>query len=208
MNQKTDCIPAYRRRKDHRPAEILAAGLEEFHEHGFARASLGRIAERAGVSRATLYRYFENKDALFLATANAAMTEFTSDAVVQIEMDEGDTEALMRAILTRLYGVLASKRGTTFLRIMVAEGADLPGIAARYHTEVMQRGEQLLERIIQRGIARGELREGPYTQIPQLLIAPTMFFAVHRLIIADLEPLDAEAFAQGHLDILMRGIAL
>ena len=56
-----------KRRKEARPSELLEAALELFVEKGFAATRLEDVASRAGVSKGTLYLYFENKDALFKA---------------------------------------------------------------------------------------------------------------------------------------------
>ena len=54
-----------RLRKQERPQEILAAALGVFAEKGFAGARMDDIAQRAGVTKGTIYLYFESKDALF-----------------------------------------------------------------------------------------------------------------------------------------------
>ncbi len=56
-----------RRRKEARPGELIEAGLAEFAEKGFAATRLEDVARRAGVSKGTIYRYFESKEALFQA---------------------------------------------------------------------------------------------------------------------------------------------
>ena len=53
------------RRKTERPAELLAAALELFVEHGYAATRLEDVARAAGVSKGTLYLYFDSKEALF-----------------------------------------------------------------------------------------------------------------------------------------------
>ena len=65
--------PKWRRRAAHRPAEIVAAALEVFSEHGFARARLDDIAKAAGVSKGALYLYFETKQDLFRAVVQDAI---------------------------------------------------------------------------------------------------------------------------------------
>ena len=65
--------PKWRRRKDARPGEIVDAALEVFAEKGFAAAKLDDIARRAGISKATLYLYFETKEEIFRAVARAAV---------------------------------------------------------------------------------------------------------------------------------------
>jgi AcrR family transcriptional regulator len=47
--------------------EILRASLELIAEHGFHGAPMSMIADKAGVAAGTIYRYFENKDALIIA---------------------------------------------------------------------------------------------------------------------------------------------
>jgi len=65
--------PKWRRRKAARPGEIVDAALEVFAEKGFAAAKLDDIARRAGISKATLYLYFETKQEIFRAVARAAV---------------------------------------------------------------------------------------------------------------------------------------
>ncbi len=59
--------PRWERRKESRPAELLAAALEIFVERGFAATRLEEVARRAGVSKGTLYLYYESKEELFKA---------------------------------------------------------------------------------------------------------------------------------------------
>src|ERR1041384_4238610 len=54
-----------RRRKQARPRELLVAAMALFIEKGFAATRADQIAERAGVSKGTLYLYFDGKEHLF-----------------------------------------------------------------------------------------------------------------------------------------------
>ena len=63
--------PRWTRRKYARPEEILAAALDLFVERGFATTRLDYVAARAGVSKGTLYLYFENKEDLFKAVVRS-----------------------------------------------------------------------------------------------------------------------------------------
>src|SRR6186997_3126741 len=60
-------LPRWQRRKEARPAEIIAAALDVFVERGFAATKLEEVARRAGVTKGTVYLYFESKEALFKA---------------------------------------------------------------------------------------------------------------------------------------------
>src|SRR3712207_8050843 len=57
--------PKHRRRKEARPGEIVDAALAVFAEKGFAATRLEEVAARAGISKGTIYLYFDSKEALF-----------------------------------------------------------------------------------------------------------------------------------------------
>ena len=57
--------PRWERRKQDRPQELLAAALQLFVERGYAATRLEDVAARAGVSKGTLYLYFDSKESLF-----------------------------------------------------------------------------------------------------------------------------------------------
>jgi AcrR family transcriptional regulator len=59
--------------KDEVRDRILAASLEIFAAHGYERATVGAIAERAGMGAASLYRYYPSKSALFDAVVTPAL---------------------------------------------------------------------------------------------------------------------------------------
>ena len=64
IERRTD---ARRRRKAERPHEIIEAAFAEFSRNGYATTTLDQIAERAGVTKGTIYVYFENKEHLFIS---------------------------------------------------------------------------------------------------------------------------------------------
>src|SRR2546425_1622273 len=66
-HSKRRAKPRWQRRKQARPGEIVAAALELFAERGFAATKLADVARRAGVTKGTLYLYFDSKEALFKA---------------------------------------------------------------------------------------------------------------------------------------------
>ncbi|HLY78578.1 MAG TPA: helix-turn-helix domain-containing protein, partial [Caulobacteraceae bacterium] len=53
------------RRKEERAPEILEAALASFAEKGFAGTRMDDIAARAGITKGTIYLYFESKEAVF-----------------------------------------------------------------------------------------------------------------------------------------------
>ena len=81
----------WQRRKEDRPAEIMAAGLEVFSERGFAAARLEDVAEVAGVSKATIYLYFESKADLFAAIVREIATPRFDEIEKLLDSYEGSS---------------------------------------------------------------------------------------------------------------------
>ena len=68
-------LQAYRdARAREKRADILSAASRLFAERGFAQVSTAALAEEAGVSTATLYRYFADKESLFVAVIDSSVS--------------------------------------------------------------------------------------------------------------------------------------
>ena len=79
--------PRWRRRKDTRPAEILAAALEIFGERGYDATRLEDVGRRAGCTKGTVFLYYESKSELFKA---AVRTEFQGRAINMVPILDGE----------------------------------------------------------------------------------------------------------------------
>ena len=86
-----------------RKAEILDAAAVVFAEAGFAETDVQVIASRVGVSKGTIYRYFETKEALFLAAVDRGLKELSAacDAAL-LDESSGALERIERAVVAYL----------------------------------------------------------------------------------------------------------
>ena len=106
-------------------ALILAAASELFLELGYDRTSLARIAERSGVSRATLFKQFPTKAALF----DAMVTESWATADDAAPPPAGDLVAGLTTVGHRYAALLARAPMTDLFRIVIAELPRFPELA-------------------------------------------------------------------------------
>ena len=196
-----------RRRKDTRPAEIVEAGLAEFGTRGFAAARMEDVARRAGVAKGTVFLYFPTKEALFEAVAMRA-TPLQEDLLAQLDSLPGTSLDLLRLVLTRLYEAMARPEVMALLRVMITEGPRFPLILESWHRVSVQRAQALLERIVARGVATGELRPGALTELPLVLAGPAIMAALWRMTFDTLQPLPIERFRDAHLDLITRAFAV
>src|SRR5271168_794258 len=105
-----DDPPRWRRRKTARPDEIIGAALEEFADRGFAAARLEDIARRAGISKGSLYLYFETKEDIFRAVARAALARNLEAVRAPAEAFDAPFSKLAPAMLARAAEVIGGSR--------------------------------------------------------------------------------------------------
>lgn len=107
---------------------VLAAATELFLEDGYDRTSLARIAERAGVSKATLFKQFPTKAALFEATVLAAGGTAVPEPV---DVPLADFAAGL-VVLGRAYAELVTRpEMTALMRTVISESPRFPELRER-----------------------------------------------------------------------------
>lgn len=196
-----------RRRKAERPQEILEAAFVEFSRNGYAMTTLDQIAEGAGVTKGTIYVYFENKEHLFISMVRE-ITKATLDTVHEMfETHEGSTADLLRAQFSFIYQhIVEDRRRREVLRMLIAEAPRFPELADRYHQEILRPCLDMLRQAIQRGMDRGEFRNSAIIDLPQIVIAPIALVDLWMMMFDDRQQLDMKAYFNAHLDLVLNGL--
>jgi len=199
--------PRWARRKDQRPAEVLAAALELFVERGYAATRLDDVAARAGVSKGTLYLYFPNKEELFKALVRETLVAEIER--FRREMADSDATAAqrVRATLHRWWNVFGSTQLGGIAKLIMAEAGNFPAVAQFCHDEVVEPTQQGMQDILAAGMASGEFRDGDARVLARLLLAPMLMktlwqqsFARHCTVGREV---DAHELIDTHLDITL-----
>ena len=194
------------RRREARPSEIIEAGLAEFAARGFAATRLDDVAKRAGVVKGTIYRYFADKEALFLAAVQSRATPVLGGLEAAVDAFQGTTSDLLRVIVTTVYARLVDSDLRVLMRVIIAEGVNFPDLTALYHQEMISKGKQVLGMVIQRGIARGEVRNNAAADLPIIVMAPAIMAAVWKMTFDPLDPISTDRFMAAHLALLEEGL--
>ena len=197
------------RRPDARPAEILAAALELFAEKGFSATRMEDVAKRAGLSKAGVYLYFEDKMALLKALVAEMAGANISVARGIVEQHEGPVAPLLASIISFLARQLRDTRFPELLKVVLSESRAHPDIGRLYLDSVIAQGLPLFEGLIRRGIASGEFRAVDAAHAVKTLIAPMLLAAIWKSVLEPLgaDALDIEAYAAQHMDICLKGLA-
>ncbi|HKO89977.1 MAG TPA: TetR/AcrR family transcriptional regulator [Polyangiaceae bacterium] len=202
-----DSAKKWRRRSDARPGELTAAAFALFAEQGFAATRLEDVAARAGVSKATIYRYFDNKDALFEAVIKEAISPRFAEAEMLVEAFQGTTFDLLRTFFQVVRGVLAGPLPAV-LKMVVSEAGTFPQLARLWVDLGVSRVTGLVRRIVERGIARGEFRDVDVDAVVPLIGAPMFLLGIWKQTFSQTSlQFDPERVLDQHVDMLLRGLA-
>jgi len=144
------------RRKEARPGELLAAALDLFVEKGFAATRSEEVAARAGVSKGTLFLYFPSKEELFKAVVMESLGGRFNEWNAEFEAFEGTSAEMLRYCMNVWWERVGMTKASGLTKLMMCEGSNFPELAEFYRREVVRPGHDLLRRILQRGIDRGE----------------------------------------------------
>ena len=200
------------RRKDARPGELLEAALELFVEKGFAATRAEEVAKRAGVSKGTLFLYFGSKEELFKAVVRENISGRFSEWSIELEAFEGSSADLLRYCMTAWWERVGATKASGISKLMMSEAGNFPELAAFYQEEVVKPGNDLIRRILQRGVDSGEFRTLDVEYGVYLLLAPMMFLTLWRHSMghcAALDaPLDPVTYINTHIDNLLLGLTV
>lgn len=198
-----------RRRKEARPSELVAAALELFVERGFAATRLDDIAARAGVSKGTLYLYFDSKEALFKAVVEEAIVPTLAAAEQWMAQHRGPAAEMLRELVFGWWEQIGDTRLAGIPKLIIAESRNFPELAQFYHDRVIARGRRLLDLVLRRGIESGEFRQMDIETSIDLIIAPMLMLVVwrHSLCVCgrDINP---DTYLCTHVAMLISAISL
>ncbi|PYG58567.1 MULTISPECIES: TetR/AcrR family transcriptional regulator [Rhizobium/Agrobacterium group] len=191
--------------KIQRPLQILDAAFEEFTKRGFTATRVEDIADRVGVTKGTVYVYFETKEALFAAMIEHVGRPFQEAFKAYARTSDDPVEEL-RLLLEFLFETLVDdRRMRELFRFVVAEGAKFPDLIDQHHDVLMAPVLGHINTILNEGVAKKRFRANP-PELAKVVMSPVVGTLVFRLIFDDRRSLDRQAVLKVHLDLLMRGL--
>ena len=194
-----DVVPARRSgrpRSTEAELAILQATRELLVEGGVRGLTIEKVAARTGVAKTTIYRRWRDKDELALAV----VLDMVEHVVRLPEL--GNTRAELRAFVEAAVEVLGSTLMGRVMQGLVSDLATDPDLARAFRERVVSVRDAEVERLVERGVARGDLRPGTDPQTAhELLIGPVYY----RLLLTG-QPLD-RAFARRTVDAVLRAFA-
>ena len=137
--------------------QILEGARQVFTTSGFDGASMGEIARAAGVSKGTLYVYFDSKDALFEALTIAKKREL-AEALFALDAEDPD----LRRVLTRLGRVylreMSKPEHVSLVRMVIGACEKFPHLGRAFFDAGPALGVGRLSAYLDTQVAAGRLR--------------------------------------------------
>lgn len=198
----------WQRRKDERPSEIIDAALEVFVEHGYAASKLDDIARKAGVSKGSLYRYFESKADLFKEMVMQVVIPELEKAESAVNEYQGEIAPLITSMVQNWWQTVGETRICGIPKLVISEAASFPELAEFYVDNVIKRGRKLVAGMIKRGIESGEFREIEPDYAARIMISPIVFAAIWKESLSSYDDdYDVKHYLAMKTEIFLRGIS-
>lgn len=199
--------PRWRRRAADRPAEILDAALTVFAARGFAAAKLEDVATAAGVSKGTLYLYFDSKTALFEAMA-LELLRGPVLARADLALQAPSAAEALRGIVQLIGEMLADRRRSALPKLIIAESGSFPELARFWLKNVIDPMRERLAGLIKRGIESGEFQPVDPWETAKLIIAPFLVASIWRQTFEALDTRrsDPAILVRQHIHFLLAGL--
>ena len=200
----------HERRKEARPDELLDAALDLFVERGYAATRVEAVAARAGVSKGTLFLYFPSKQELFKAVVRENIAGRFQRWNDEFEAFEGSTADMVRYCYASWWEHIGATRASGITKLMLSEASNFPEIAQFYQQEVIEPGQQLIRRVLERGMACGEFRAVDLDYAVYAVLAPLTFLMLCKHSMAactsSTEVFSYPAYLEMQLNILLNGL--
>jgi len=179
-----------------RKQAILQAAFELLGERGLAATSMDAVAERAGVSKATIYRWWDSKELLALDALYAAW-----DTAGLVTRQTGTLRAEMLALVRPWVRLVATGPSARILTALLAEAQNDPEFGQAYRAHFIEPRRDQARAVFSRAIARGEIPAAIDVEVAIDLLWGPLY---HRLFHGH-APLN-ERFARRSVDTALAGI--
>lgn len=189
--------------KEDRREALLGCALNEFFERGFASARIEDIAKRAGVSKGTLYLYFNSKQALFDGLVEAVAIPRLAEIKEIVESNKSFADTL-DAMAKQATHMLTQTSLPKLMKIMIGESNNFPDTVKAYRRNVLDKVLAVFTALLTSAQQRGEISLSDPQLGARMVIAPIAFSGIWEVVFGN-DPdayVDLDAFFALHIHTL------
>ncbi|MBE9182016.1 TetR/AcrR family transcriptional regulator [Oculatella sp. LEGE 06141] len=183
---------------------ILDGAMREFLEFGYAATSMDRVAAIAGVSKATVYRHFQNKEALFTALIQQlAQTQFQPVFnLKQAEQLQSEPRLVLQTLASKMLdNIMENEQMLTFMRLLIGESGRFPELAHIFIRSLEKPG---IEAVSQYLAAQSKLQLADPEVSARIFIGTLVHFVLLQKVLHGQEslPMERDRLVNGLLDLI------
>jgi len=185
-----------------RQAQIIQAALACFSRKGYAKTTMDDIVAESGLSKGSLYWYFESKDDLFMSALASVIADVGDTTFGTIDQHASPTERL-RALGVGMATFCRAAAGYLGLFAEFWAQTEHRDEAARLWAGMLTVYRDALTEIIAEGVSSGEFRAVDADHLTWSMLAAYDGIAFYLMLIPDLDP---DAVSAAFVDALINGL--
>jgi TetR/AcrR family transcriptional regulator, mexJK operon transcriptional repressor len=137
-------------------AAVLAGAREIFLALGFSAATTDLIQQAAGVSKATVYSHYPNKETLFTAMVEAEC-EYSLASIRKLKFSDKSVAWILEEAARAYLDIVLSPESLALYRVVVAEAPRFPELARRFYVAGPGAMNGMIADVLDRAMTKGEL---------------------------------------------------
>ena len=185
----------------------MAAAFEAFSERGYEATCVEDVAVLAGVTKGTVYVYFDTKEELFKAMVRHYSSRTLADGEAIFSAMPGTCAERLSALFAFIYDRCAhDRKGRELLRFIVAEAKNFPSLAEEHYRDFVAPAMRMVGKLLLEGAANGEFKPELTPEAAFIAIAPAVFLGTLKLIFSDALQIDEKAYFSAHINQTLNGI--
>ena len=171
-------------RKGRKFDQVLKGAREVFLAEGFSASNMDHVAKASGVSKATLYSYFPDKESMFIVVVQTECARQADEAMEQIDQTAAPAEVLSNAARHMLEFV-TSEFGQRMFRMCVSETERFPQLGIAFYQSGPLIVRQTLGEYLKNATAEGlldisdfDLAADQFAELCKADVFPKILFGV------------------------------
>lgn len=182
--------------------QILQGAMQEFLVHGYAGTSMDRIAASGGISKATVYSHFQDKQGLFKALVERLAKE-RFQSVFGTEDLVGEPKKVLKNLTVKaLNAMLGDDEYTAFMRVLIGESERFPEVAQYCVSILVKPTVDTLERYLE---SHPELNISDPEATARIIVGSLVHFVMTQKMMhgSDVLPMDSHRITDSLTDLLL-----
>jgi TetR/AcrR family transcriptional regulator len=156
--------------------------------------------------------YFQSKEELLKAVVQQNISNHFKQWNDTFDSFEGDSASMVSLCMNLWWQRVGATKASGISKLMMSEAKNFPAIAEYYQQEVIEPGQTLIRRILQRGIDRGEFREMNLDYAVYSIIAPVTFLMIAKhsegVCCSRMFELNPEKYIAAQLNTILYGLSV